>query len=191
VTVTVSGPPGLLSASTVQNGTTVAEPAGVLPGDLLIASLEVDANPVTVTGPSGWTRLLDTTVAPGTSSQNHAQVWYKVATASEPRTYSWGVPTGVYTDIAVMDYMNVSQSSPVDASAGRDAGVTNKPTTPSVTTTTAGDMVIAIFQGAGLQPGTLYHYRVRSANASGSPAVSGDFTFTTAAPTTGDAGGGR
>src|SRR4029077_20696598 len=49
VNVTVTGPPGFLSASTTQNGTTVVRPSGVLPGDLLIASLEVDANPVTVT----------------------------------------------------------------------------------------------------------------------------------------------
>jgi hypothetical protein len=33
---------------------------------------------------------------------------------------------------------------------------------------------------AGLTPGTLYHYRVRSANALGAEAISGDFTFTTA-----------
>jgi hypothetical protein len=33
---------------------------------------------------------------------------------------------------------------------------------------------------AGLTQGTLYHYRVRSANASGAEAISGDFTFTTA-----------
>jgi hypothetical protein len=43
---------------------------------------------------------------------------------------------------------------------------------------------------SGLQPGTLYHYRVRSRNAAGSLAVSGDFTFTTAgAPSGGGSGG--
>jgi hypothetical protein len=33
-----------------------------------------------------------------------------------------------------------------------------------------------------LTPSTLYHYRVRSRDAAGNPAVSGDFTFTTPAP---------
>jgi predicted phage tail protein len=33
----------------------------------------------------------------------------------------------------------------------------------------------------GLAPNTVYHYRVRSADAAGNPAVSGDYTFTTAA----------
>lgn len=35
---------------------------------------------------------------------------------------------------------------------------------------------------SGLTPGTLYHYRVRSVDTNGLTAVSGDFTFTTAAP---------
>ena len=34
---------------------------------------------------------------------------------------------------------------------------------------------------SGLQPGTLYHYRVKSRDAAGNLATSGDFTFTTAA----------
>jgi hypothetical protein len=33
----------------------------------------------------------------------------------------------------------------------------------------------------GLAPNTVYHYRVRSADTAGNPAVSGDYTFTTAA----------
>src|SRR5262245_1394746 len=35
---------------------------------------------------------------------------------------------------------------------------------------------------SGLIPSTTYHYRVRSTNAAGHPAVSGDLTFTTATP---------
>src|SRR5207237_361800 len=37
---------------------------------------------------------------------------------------------------------------------------------------------------AGLAPGTTYHYRVRSRDAAGNLAVSGDFTFTTPIPDT-------
>ncbi len=37
----------------------------------------------------------------------------------------------------------------------------------------------------GLAPGTTYHFRVRSGDAAGNLAVSGDFTFTTLAPATG------
>ncbi len=43
---------------------------------------------------------------------------------------------------------------------------------------------------SALQPGTLYHYRVRSRNAAGSLAVSGDFTFTTTAAALSGGGSG-
>ncbi|HEX9505800.1 MAG TPA: LamG-like jellyroll fold domain-containing protein, partial [Acidimicrobiia bacterium] len=39
-------------------------------------------------------------------------------------------------------------------------------------------------QLSGLTASTTYHYRVRSTDAAGNPAISGDFTFTTAAPDT-------
>lgn len=42
------------------------------------------------------------------------------------------------------------------------------------TLTTSHSLVVS-----GLQPATLYHYRVRSADAAGNTAVSGDYTFTT------------
>ena len=142
--VSVTGSPAFISKSTVQNATTLAAPPGIVAGDLLLASLQVAANPVTVSGPSGWTLALDTVV----NSSFHAQVWYKIATASEPGPYTWTVPAGTYTDIAVLDYANVSQSAPIDAAAGRDGGVTKTPTTPSVTTSGPGDMLVAIFQGA-------------------------------------------
>ncbi len=46
-------------------------------------------------------------------------------------------------------------------------------------------LVTAHSQGlSGLAPGTVYHYRVKSRDAAGNLAVSGDFTFTTSADTT-------
>ncbi|MBA2480143.1 MAG: fibronectin type III domain-containing protein, partial [Planctomycetes bacterium] len=50
-------------------------------------------------------------------------------------------------------------------------------------TTLAAAMVTAHAQGlSGLSASTLYHYRVRSSDAAGNLAISGDFTFTTATP---------
>ena len=142
--ITVTGGPAFISKSTVQQATSLAAPPGIVAGDLLLASLQVGTHPVTVSGPSGWTLALDTVV----NSAFHAQVWYKVATASEPGPYTWTVPAGTYVDIAVLDYANVSRTAPIDAAAGRDGGVTKTPTTPSVTTSGPGDMLVAIFQGA-------------------------------------------
>jgi hypothetical protein len=117
----------------------------VAAGDLLLATLEVDADPATVTGPAGWTKLLDTLGAGGTGQAFHTQVWWKLAGSSEPSSYSWTVSGGPYVDIGVLAYTNVNQTSPIDVSSGRDAGTTAAPITPVVTTTGANEMVVAMF----------------------------------------------
>jgi hypothetical protein len=142
---TTTAPATFRSSSTVTNGTTVARPAGVVAGDLLLATLEVDADPATVTAPAGWTRLLDTVAGAGTAKVFHAQLWYKLAGASEPASYAWTIGGGAYTDIGVLAYTNVNQASPIDVSSGRDAGTTSQPTTSAVTTGFANDIVVASF----------------------------------------------
>jgi hypothetical protein len=142
---TAPPPPSFRSRSSVTNGTTVAAPAGIVAGDVLVASMELDGSTVTVTPPAGWTRVLDTTAAAGTPSVFHAQVWYRVATASEPTSYAWNVTGSSWTDIGVADYVNVDPTTPVDAAAGVDAGNTATPATPSVATAQPDDLVAAMF----------------------------------------------
>jgi hypothetical protein len=112
-----------------------------------MANLEVDAHPVTVNGPPGWKLLNDTLAGAGTAHPFHAQIWYKVAGGNEPAAYQWSVPRGVYTDIGLVAFKNVNTASPIDGSSGRDAGVTNRPQTDSITTTHNRDMVVAVFVG--------------------------------------------
>jgi len=124
---------------------TVNAPAGVVTGDLLVATLEVDANPATVTGPAGWTMALDTATSNGQGGTFHAEVWYKAAGSAEPPTYTWAVVGSPWVDIGVLDYAYVNPTSPIDAIAGRDAGTTAAPTTPAITTGRPNDMVVAAF----------------------------------------------
>jgi len=147
VAMTVAGPtqPTFLSTSNARQFPSVTPPAGIVPGDLLLASLEIDADPVTVTGAPGWTLIQDTTAGKGTGTAFHAQLWYKIATNHEPLAYVWAVSGNPYVDVAVSDYYNINKTSPIDVSAGRDSGVTRTPTTPSITTTTPGDMIVATF----------------------------------------------
>jgi phosphodiesterase/alkaline phosphatase D-like protein len=145
-TFTTSGAaPSFRARATTTNGFTVSKPAGVASGDLMLASLEVDADPATVTGPAGWTLLLDTRAGAGTPSAFHSQVWYRLAGSSEPASYTWSVSGSPYTDIAVLAYTSVSPTAPVDAAAGRDAGSTSSPTTPNVTTSFSNEMLVALF----------------------------------------------
>jgi hypothetical protein len=148
LTATVSGTssqPLFIAMSTAINSKTVMAPAGVVSGDVLVAVLEIDADPVTVTGPMGWTMVLDALAANGVGGNFRVQVWYKVAGANEPSIYTWTVPAGIWVDIGLLDYAYVNTVSPIDAIAGRDAGTTATPTTPAITTTQAKDMVVAAF----------------------------------------------
>jgi hypothetical protein len=142
---TAAAAPSFRSRTTVTNGFTVGKPAGVTSGDLMLANLEIDADPATVTAPAGWSLLLDTTAGTGTAKVFHSQLWYRVAGGSEPSTYTWRVNGSPYTDIAVLAYTNVSTTSPIDASSGRDAGSTSSPTTPAVTTSFTNEMLVALF----------------------------------------------
>lgn len=145
-TFTTAGAPiTFRSSSTVIAGTTVSAPAGMTAGDVLIANLQVDADPVTVAGPAGWVLALDTRAADGFGGFFHAQTWYKVATATEPTSYSWSVSGSPWVDIGLLDYTNVQAASPIDVIAGRDAGTTSTPVTSSITTTGANEMVVAVF----------------------------------------------
>src|SRR5262249_29897859 len=126
-------PPTFRSQSTVTNGRTVSKPSGVVAGDLLLASLEIDADPVTVTAPSGWTLLQDTIAGGGTASVFHGQLWYKVAGTSEPLSYTWTIAGSAYTDIGLLAYTNVNLSAPIDARAGPDAGTPTHPPPAPIT----------------------------------------------------------
>jgi hypothetical protein len=139
--------PRFRGVSTTTNGTTVHRPWNAYAGRLMLATLEVDADPAPVVGPAGWTLLTDTVAGRGTSAAFHAQVWYKVAGANEPSSYRWSVPSGAWTDIALMVYANVNRTAPIDASAGRDAGITYAPQTPSLTTRFPNERIVAVFIG--------------------------------------------
>jgi hypothetical protein len=120
-------------------------PANLAKGDLLLASLEVDADPVTVSPPPGWALLNDTRVAPSTRHAFHALIYYKVAGAHEPSHYPFRKPWGVGSALQVLAYSGVDPNHPIDAVAGRDAGWTSTPASPPLTTKSSGDRLVLVF----------------------------------------------
>jgi hypothetical protein len=120
-------------------------PAHVTKGDLLLASLAVDADPVKVGAPPGWTLLGDTTVAGGTKKAFHVLVYFRVAGAHEPSYYQFSRPWGVWADLQVLAYRGVDPGRPIDAVAARDAGITTTPTSPPLNVSSSGDRLVLIF----------------------------------------------
>jgi hypothetical protein len=70
-------------------------------------------------------------------------VYYKVAGASEPGSYSWSLGTNRSTSGGIVDYSGVNQTAPVDASASA-TGASGSAVAASVTTSATGDQVLAV-----------------------------------------------
>jgi hypothetical protein len=130
-----AGPPGA--------GVVLDAPAGLQGGDFLLASIFADANTGTVTPPTGWMQhaFLD-----GSASGNYAATWlFHVAGPNEPASWTFVVaagPTSVAGALVV--YRNVATSAPFDTQTSASF-VASGFTAPSITTTVANDMLVAMF----------------------------------------------
>ena len=133
--------PDLRSLSTTTNGTTVAAPDGLAAGDFLLAALEYDADPLTITPPAGWTLVIDQLSGAGTDQVFHALVYSHVATDNEPAEYTFAAPAEVYVDVQIADYTGVTA---IDAVAGSSA-FADTIAAPSVTAAQAGELLVSIF----------------------------------------------
>ena len=92
---------------------TIAIPSGTASGDILVAIMGADNDGVSsaMTAPSGWVlQGSDTSHAAGPM-----KVWTKVATASEPSTYSFGFTSASDCNLTVLRVTG-SSSSPMDGS---------------------------------------------------------------------------
>ena len=147
-TVPQDPPPGgeaitLRGVATGSNATTasmtVPMPTSVA-GDLLLATVDVRGQPV-VTAPAGWTLLRTDTV--GTSIRK-ATFW-RLATASEPTSYTWGFNKPRSAVGTILAYDGVSVTSPIQANSGQANAASRSLTAPSLTTTTPDALVVGLF----------------------------------------------
>lgn len=135
------------------NSLEVNAPSGISAGNLLVAfwlsrGSESDGN---MTLPSGWTQ-----VAFDGGQNPSCKVAYKVATGSEPSTYTFGLSTSRRTGCAIGQFADVDTTSgPGDATPTTAAG-------SSVTTLTIGAVTTAtdaawLLWGAGTAPGVGFY----------------------------------
>jgi hypothetical protein len=125
------------SWATASTTLSVNRPAGVVAGDVLLATVGV-AGTGQVSTPSGWT------IVRSTGAQDPGGVrqvsFYRVAGSSEPASYSFaGTTPGMGGGITA--YTGVDTSAPIDAS-GEAVGPGGDANAPSVTTTRAGAAVV-------------------------------------------------
>ncbi len=121
----------------------VPVPAGTAANDVLVAQIAVAQDNPTVTAPAGWTFIRSDT---GFDEANAYQgLWYRVATASEPGSYTWTLGAGRTYRGAMAAFSDVDTTDPIDAHGGnfdRDAGPIRA---PSITTTVANTQLVGFW----------------------------------------------
>jgi hypothetical protein len=121
----------------------IGKPAGTVQGDVMVASIAVRPETATITPPSGWTlvRRLDN----ASSVANSLAVYYKVAGASEPSSYSWSLSTSTGSAGGIAAFSGVDTSNPIDIENGQNTPSGLSHATPSISTTVADAMLVASF----------------------------------------------
>ncbi|HEY4411349.1 MAG TPA: Ig-like domain-containing protein, partial [Acidimicrobiia bacterium] len=191
VTVAVGTPPGISfrAGSSAQNPTstslTIGRPAGVVPGDVMVAGVGIRGTPA-VTPPPGWTFIR--TDAAGTYTTQ--VLYYRVVTASEPASYTWTFSASVPAAGGIEDYQGVNTAVPINVS-GATAQINNTTSiaAPSVTTTVPAARVVGFFSiggGNSITPPAGMTERSEASSTAGSSHVTwegSDFTQTAAGAT--------
>ena len=115
-------------------------PSGVSEGDMMFAFVNLSSAGQSCNTPSGWTLLLSETAPAAVTSSSF--IFYKIASASEPASYTFDGFTGMRLTVAIAAYSNVA-ASPLDVYGfGESTGGVFTFTANSITTTQDNDMLI-------------------------------------------------
>ncbi len=165
-TVTDVTPPAGITLRSVSYGSNNAvvtsivatRPAGVVAGDVLLASIDTRGSSV-VTAPAGWTLVrMDLN-----ASSLRKSTYVRVATGSEPATYTWTFSGSRLAAAVIHAYSGVDTTTPVDAVGGQVNASGTAVTAPSITTTVANTMLVGFFakQSSGTWTPPAGHDRAR------------------------------
>lgn len=113
--VSLVGTPTTAASTTQVASLVIAKPSGVAVGDLLVATVSSEAaNPLYITAPTGWTRYAWYDSASGI----YLNVFSKVATDSEPTSYTFGRTNGTgRTAGGIIALRGVDIAAPVEIDA--------------------------------------------------------------------------
>lgn len=127
------------------SGLSVNKPSGTVDGDVMVASVAVRPDTVSITAPSGWTQVQSLASSNTGAESVLMTTWTKVA-ASEGASYTWtfgASHTGAVG--AISTYTGVDNTTPVDASGSNTTTSAFTHTANSITTATASTMLVASY----------------------------------------------
>ena len=154
--------PGCTVTSTEQvHAITLYAPSGITAGDVLIAQVSARVTtPAGLTAPAGWTKVTSASIAtPGTVFLEVFTCVVNVGTGCKTTqaswTWTWSAAATKVADTsgAIMQFKNITPTDPVDVAATKSTGSTGwkTATSPSVTPTHSGDLVIGLIASGGNQ----------------------------------------
>jgi hypothetical protein len=174
-TPSLGGPISVRSASkaVIGSGTsiTVAKPTGVATGDVLVASITTRSIPG-ITGPTGWSRMLTTD---GTTTIRQT-IWYKVATGSEPSSYTWTLTAANAGAARIVAYQGASRTAPIRTLVGKSNAASTTITSGSLAARN-GDVVVAMFgtaRASAITPNSGLSEKVEAISSTGTYTVTGE-----------------
>ena len=149
----------------------IPRPQGIQAGDALVAAITISGTP-TVTAPKGWTLVRN-----NSSGSTMRQVAYvRIADGSESASFAWTFSSSSGAAGEISAYVGVDSTTPVDGSSGHSGARSTSIRAPSVTTTSDGDLLVALFGSATnatiTPPAVMINQASANANAGKSKAAS-------------------
>jgi hypothetical protein len=134
------------NAQTAGNGDfslILSKPVGVNANNVLIAQVAIQGLDFLNT-PAGWT-LIESRSSTQNGREVTQAVYWRIATASEPASYTWSWASSKRASGGILAFSNVDTTNPVDAAGGQVANNSTSMTAPSQTQTTNNAMLVVFF----------------------------------------------
>ncbi|MDQ7843058.1 MAG: pilus assembly PilX N-terminal domain-containing protein [Armatimonadota bacterium] len=162
---------------------TIARPAGLAADDVMIAAIAVVGGSTTgITPPAGWTLVPGGANPIDNGTTLRLAVYYKVAGTAEPANYTWTFSASRKASGGIQAYRNVDPAAPIDVALGQATPSGTTHSTPAVTTSVDGTMLVASFAAAAggtwtpQTPGLVERYDARSTGGAQSTRTSSEGT---------------
>jgi len=115
-------------------------PPMAVPGDVIVASVDVRTRPVLVTRPSGWELVWRDEISTVTKS-----TYVRVLAAGDPATATWTFDVPAIAIGVALAYSGVDAAQPVDSAIGQPNDSSSTFGVPPVMTTVDAAMIVAFF----------------------------------------------
>jgi cellulose synthase/poly-beta-1,6-N-acetylglucosamine synthase-like glycosyltransferase/DNA-binding NarL/FixJ family response regulator len=124
---------------------TINKPVGTAEGDVLVASIGMWPWYIVIGAPADWTLLRRIYTDDTTGQTTTTAVYWKVATGSEPASYSWTLPSVFEAAGGIQAFSGVNTTTPIDIERGQGHPSGFSFATPNVTTALPNDLIVGSF----------------------------------------------